>query len=67
MISLDFKSVFNIVVITISFLVTALCFAILFIIVTGKIDMETKQEAIEKGYALHCPKDGEFAWKGECE
>ena len=26
-----------------------------------------KAEAIEKGYALHCPKDGEFAWKGECD
>ena len=26
-----------------------------------------KSDAIEKGYALHCPKDGEFAWKGECE
>ena len=26
-----------------------------------------KSEAIERGYALHCPQDGEFAWKGECE
>lgn len=30
-------------------------------------------EAIERGYALHCPVDGRFAWvdpktgKGECE
>jgi len=24
-------------------------------------------EAIERGYALHCPKDGRFAWKGECD
>ena len=23
-------------------------------------------EAIDRGYALHCPKDGTFAWKGEC-
>lgn len=22
--------------------------------------------AIERGYALHCPKDGRFAWKDEC-
>ena len=26
-----------------------------------------KADAIERGYALHCPKGGEFAWKGECD
>lgn len=26
-----------------------------------------KSQAIEKGYALYCPKDRKFAWKGECE
>ena len=26
-----------------------------------------ESQAIERGYALHCPADGEFAWKGECE
>lgn len=26
-----------------------------------------QREAIERGYALHCPATGEFAWKGECE
>ena len=26
-----------------------------------------KTEAIERGYALHCPKDGRFAWIGECD
>ena len=26
-----------------------------------------KRQAIERGYALHCPHDGAFAWKGECE
>ena len=26
-----------------------------------------QRQAIERGYALHCPKDGEFAWKGECD
>lgn len=25
-----------------------------------------QQQAIERGYALYCPKDGKFAWKGEC-
>lgn len=24
-------------------------------------------QAIERDYALYCPKDGEFAWKGECK
>jgi hypothetical protein len=23
--------------------------------------------AIERGYALYCPLDGEWAWKGECD
>ena len=26
-----------------------------------------KKQAIERGYALHCPADGKFAWEGECE
>lgn len=26
-----------------------------------------KAEAIERDYALYCPRDGEFAWKGECK
>lgn len=25
-----------------------------------------RNQAIERGYALHCPADGEWAWKGEC-
>jgi len=65
--NLDFKSIYYLVVIAISFLVTALSFAFIFIIVAGKLDMETKQEAIDKGHALYCPKNGEFAWKGECQ
>lgn len=28
---------------------------------------DMKHQAIERGYALHCPDDGKFAWKGECE
>ena len=24
-------------------------------------------QAIERGYALHCPVDGQWAWKGECQ
>jgi hypothetical protein len=33
----------------------------------GKSHAPERQEAIERGYALHCPKDGRFAWKGECD
>lgn len=25
-----------------------------------------EHQAIERGYALHCPDTGDFAWKGEC-
>ena len=34
-----------------------------------KIDYieKLKAEAIERDYALYCPKDGNFAWKGECK
>lgn len=24
-------------------------------------------EAIQRGYALFCPQDGEFVWKDECD
>lgn len=30
-------------------------------------DHSVKDEAIERGYAQHCPLNGEWAWKGECE
>ena len=26
-----------------------------------------RSQAIERGYALYCPNDGAFAWKGECD
>ena len=26
-----------------------------------------KLQAIERGYAIYCPVDGEFAWVGECK
>jgi hypothetical protein len=26
-----------------------------------------QSQAIERGYALYCPLDGEFSWKGECK
>lgn len=27
---------------------------------------KVQQQAVERGYAIHCPKDGKFAWRGEC-
>jgi hypothetical protein len=33
---------------------------------TGLSDNWWEQQAIERGYALHCPDTGKFAWKGEC-
>ena len=30
--------------------------------------IETIQnQAIERGYALHCPSDGKWNWEGDCE
>lgn len=29
--------------------------------------VELQIEAIQRGYALHCPQTGDFAWKGECD
>lgn len=26
-----------------------------------------RNEAIQRGYALYCPANGHFAWKGECD
>ncbi len=25
------------------------------------------RDAMSRGYAEYCPKDGRFAWKGECQ
>ena len=29
--------------------------------------VQVKVDAVERGYALYCPLDGEWAWKGECD
>ena len=36
--------------------------------VVGKDDGRKyyQKQAIERGYALYCPTDKKFAWKGEC-
>jgi len=28
---------------------------------------EIKKEAIQRGFGIHCPIDGEFAWVDECD
>ena len=63
------KPLFNIItfVMVILAILAVFIFATLFAVITDEIGMETKQQAIERGYALHCPKGGEFAWKGECD
>lgn len=30
-------------------------------------EINWQQDAITRGYAIHCPNDGNFAWKGECD
>lgn len=25
-----------------------------------------ERAAVQRGFAMHCPDDGEWAWKGEC-
>lgn len=30
-------------------------------------DNDYQQQAIERGYGLHCPSTGDYAWKGECD
>ena len=45
----------------------------LFILLSGAVnegkkvtDKDWIKAAIERGYGQYCPKDGAFAWKGEC-
>ena len=35
--------------------------------ITTATEREWRENAISRGYAIHCPTDGRFAWKGECE
>ncbi len=35
--------------------------------IEGKITRTYYESAaVQRGFALHCPDDGEWAWKGEC-
>jgi len=42
----------------------AFCFG-LFGFALGKHTIE--QQAVVRGFAIHCPLDGEFGWLDECE
>ena len=32
----------------------------------GPTDWYYRVNAIDRGYGLYCPANGDFAWKGEC-
>ena len=51
----------------IAFIVAVLLFGIGIIWGGAAAYKDIEIQAIERGYALYCPKDGKFAWKGECE
>lgn len=41
--------------------------ALIAVISWGVTDTNWRQETVNRGLALYCPNDGEWAWKGECE
>lgn len=45
----------------------SLIFIVPYIVYLSLSEPEWQSEAIERGYALHCPKNGKFAWQGECD
>jgi len=36
------------------------------VIAWGVTDSNWKHETVERGLALYCPNDGQWAWNGEC-
>jgi hypothetical protein len=48
-------------------LALGLCIVFLLGVATGSSNLKFQAQAIERGYALHCPSDGRFAWIGECD
>ena len=44
-----------------------LCFCVVFAVCAwGVTNSIWKSETVNRGLALYCPNDGEWAWKGEC-
>lgn len=39
----------------------------LFFIGVGVGNDAIQDQAVARGYAIHCPLDGRFAWKDECK
>lgn len=41
---------------------------VLFLVVALYIDdvQALRAQAVERGYAMHCPHDGHWSWIGEC-
>ena len=55
-------------VIVVGFLSGTLCFMFLVATSFSHSQNDTLQdEAIERGYAIHCPTTGKWSWIGECE
>lgn len=45
----------------------AIVAAILIIPAMVIMDNQWKMDTVNRGLALYCPNDGQWAWKGECE
>jgi len=44
-----------------------LCFCVLFAVASwGVTNSNWKLDTVERGLALYCPNDGQWAWNGEC-
>jgi hypothetical protein len=41
--------------------------AVLGILIAATSVAQWHSEAINRGYAIHCPDDGRWAWIGECD
>ncbi|CAB4166670.1 hypothetical protein UFOVP847_44 [uncultured Caudovirales phage] len=43
------------------------CFGALFAVVSWGITNDVwERDAVDRGLALYCPTDGQWAWNGEC-
>jgi hypothetical protein len=44
-----------------------ICFGALFAVVSWGITNDAwERDAVDRGLALYCPMDGEWAWNGKC-
>lgn len=47
--------------------IITLIFMVPYLVYLSLSEPEWQAQAIARGYALHCPKTGDFAWQGECD